>query len=965
MNNIATLLLCLLSASHALAQKTEVRYLSGTGPEDAVQWQFWCSDGMKARKWGKIHVPSCWEQEGYGGYTYGRYYIYDRPKEQKWNYREHNFTDEYGIYRHTFSVPANWNGRQVSIVFDGVMTDAEVRINGQLAGAVHQGGFYQFAYDISDKIHYGKKNQLEVTVHKQSADKSVNAAERRADWWLFGGIFRPVSLVAKPRTQIDHAAIDARADGTLSANLSLRNIKEGMQIELSLAPNNMRSQKQTQRMRLSAADNQTIYTKWQGVKAWDLEHPNLYLLTMRLLSAEGKTIHETSERIGFRTIEFRQKDGIYLNGTKLLIKGTNRHCFEKETGRTVSKAMDLKDIKLIKQMNMNAVRSHYPPDAHFLNLCDSLGLLYLYELCGWQNSYSTEVAQRLLPEMIHRDVNHPCIFLWGNGNEGGWNTNVDHLFAKYDPQHRHVVHPWADFNGLNTRHYPNAEDYTYSLDKGNNVFMMTEFLHGLYDRGQGAGLAGLWAKFRRSPLFAGGFLWAYVDEAVYRTDTKQLDTYGPNAPDGIVGVDRQPEGSFYTVREVWSPIQIPPMTIGKGFGGELAVENNFLFSNLSECTMKWRTLRSQQPKEQLKLQPLQGVMAKATAKTVRNVMAEGNVTLPDIAPDERGKAHFDIPADFFKADILELEAYTANGDTLMTWTYPIKTPSETFMSAGDENSQITASHTGEHGSFYEDEQTVVLSASGITVTFSKQTGLMTEVNNNGSAVQLKNGPVPVGMKAKLTDYSLRMDKDTAVYIQKFVGATDSIVWRMAPNGRLGMDALVLNYRARNNFDGEYFDKPVYNLGFSFDYPETEVKGMTWMGNGPYRVWKNRINGTQLGIWQKDYNNTITGEYDTPVVYPEFKGYHANLYWAKLQTATTPLTVYSETDNLFFRVFTPEEQHYREGRGHSVKQYPQGDLSFLLEIPAVDSKGADGNPSNLKINKGDQGFRIKLWFDFGK
>lgn len=85
-------------------------------------------------------------------------------------------------------------------------------------------------------------------------------------------------------------------------------------------------------------------------------------------------------------------------------------------------------------MNMNAVRSHYPPDSHFLEVCDSIGLLYLNELCGWQNSYSTEIAEKLLPEMMFRDVNHPCIFIWANGNEGGWNTAIDNRFANYDPQ---------------------------------------------------------------------------------------------------------------------------------------------------------------------------------------------------------------------------------------------------------------------------------------------------------------------------------------------------------------------------------------------------------------------------------------------------------------------------------------------------------------------------------------------------
>lgn len=202
-----------------------------------------------------------------------------------------------------------------------------------------------------------------------------------------------------------------------------------------------------------------------------------------------------------------------------------------------------------------------------------------------------------------------------------------------------------------------------------------------------------------------------------------------------------------------------------------------------------------------------------------------------------------------------------------------------------------------------------------------------------------------------------MEEDTAVFTVKYSGAIDYIVWRMTPSGLLGMDALMLNRR-----NGLY-DKEVYNWGLTFTYPEKEVEGMRWMGRGPYRVWKNRICGTRYGIWQKAYNNTVTGEYHTPIVYPEFKGYHGDMYWATLQSARTPLTVYTETDGLYMRIFTPEEPCDREDRGLSVKQFPVGDLSFLLEIPAVNSQGTGGEPSSVKVNKGDEGVHVKLWFDF--
>ena len=152
------------------------------------------------------------------------------------------------------------------------------------------------------------------------------------------------------------------------------------------------------------------------------------------------------------------------------------------------------DALLIKEMNMNAVRSHYPPDEHFLDMCDSLGLVYMDELAGWQNGYDSRVGAKLVKEMIERDVNHPCIILWSNGNEGGWNTQTDPLFAQYDRlQKRHMVHPWADFNDLDTHHYPTYLTGVARFTNGYKVFMPTEFMHAMYDQGGGAGLRDFWA----------------------------------------------------------------------------------------------------------------------------------------------------------------------------------------------------------------------------------------------------------------------------------------------------------------------------------------------------------------------------------------------------------------------------------------------------------------------------------------
>ena len=559
----------LLCFSSIGAQNTETLYLSGTGLGKTVTWDFYCSGGMNSGKWSKIEVPSQWELQGFGEYTFGRFYLVKEAKP----------SDETGLYRYKFKVPADWKDKQVRIVFEGVMTDTEVKINNKLAGEIHQGGFICFNYDITDKLKFGKSNELEVKVWKESANKSVNAAERRADWWLFGGIYRPVYLKAMPKTHIERIAVNATADGKLSTEVYMNNLPEGYSLATSLTPVGESRAIGKQTNTLGTGNVQTISTDWKGIRTWDCEHPNLYTLRLELLDSQKQIVHVHEERIGFRTIEFRPKDGIYVNGTKVIMKGINRHSFHPDGGRTTNKEISLQDALLIKEMNMNAVRSHYPPDKHFLDVCDSLGLFYLEEFPGWHGRYDEKVGEKLLKEMMAHDVNHPCIFLWSNGNEGGWNKKLDARFADYDPQKRHVIHPWADFNQLDTHHYPAYQTGTGRLANGYNVFMPTEFLHGQYDKGLGAGLEDYWNNYTSNPLFAGGFLWTFIDEAVSRSDKGGiLDSDGPNGPDGIVGPRREKEGSFYTVREVWAPIQFKNLFITPSFNGEFMVSNTYLFT---------------------------------------------------------------------------------------------------------------------------------------------------------------------------------------------------------------------------------------------------------------------------------------------------------------------------------------------------------------------------------------------------
>src|SRR4030042_4529682 len=168
------LLLFCLNGSHSFGQpeQKQILYLSGTDNEKTVTWEFFCSGGRNSGQWTTIQVPSCWEQQGFGTYNYGRdYHTYGK---------RFRYANEKGIYRYSFQIPASWKGREIYIVFEGVMTDAEVLINGRQAGEKHRGAFYRFEYNITRLIKAEDTNHLEVRVSKMSDDQSGNNAEREA-----------------------------------------------------------------------------------------------------------------------------------------------------------------------------------------------------------------------------------------------------------------------------------------------------------------------------------------------------------------------------------------------------------------------------------------------------------------------------------------------------------------------------------------------------------------------------------------------------------------------------------------------------------------------------------------------------------------------------------------------------------------------------------------------------------------
>ena len=883
---------------------------------------------------------------------------------------------------------------------------------------------------------------------KISSDPDTHKAEHCGDYWAFGGIFRPVWLEALPDRCIEQVAIDAQADGKFTADLVLGFRGARMQDGPALAPETIEAQildakgqpagePFTRTIRGGGTGRMRISTQLKAPVLWTAETPNLYSLRISRKSG-SQVVHAVTKRFAFRTFEVRDGQGLFLNGQRILLKGVNRHSFRPETGRALESEDCYEDVRLIKSMNMNAVRmSHYPPDEAFLDACDELGLYVLDELSGWQHCHNTEIGRRLVREMVERDVNHPSILFWDNGNESGWNRDLDGDFALYDPQQRRVLHPWDPFSGIDTKHYP-AYDKLIRCLNGPNLVMPTEFLHGLFDGGAGAGLDDYWKAISGSPLGAGGFIWVFADEGVRRDDQKgQIDVFGVNAPDGIVGPHHEKEGSYYTVRDVWSPVQIAKPVIDDKFTGKLAVSNHYDFTALEQCRFQWKLLHYPGPSD-----------VKIPAQTI----AEGSAPAPAVPPHGGGELAVPLPPNWRSADALSVVAFGPDQQELWNWVWPlpgIAHQADDKTLAGAPKVEIAA---GE----------IRLIADGLSASFDASSGVLKSVRRGERTFALSNGPRLSFAKPKsgTVEWLPSASEDAATHTYRLAAphlantaemeidfkksgldaryklevSPDGQKWKTLCEGTRSMNDLrkcnfapQLLAAVRISKDGQPMSvksvrlgytaadypsettapatvttgngkdpesgKPVawlesrggaglnrfrwslsgdgslrmdydYTLngdylyhGITFDFPEDQMKSLRWLGDGPYRVWQNRLRGTWLGIHETAYNDIQPG-YSWG--YPEFQGFFSGLRWANVETPVGRVTVASASPEIYLRVGTP-----RISYGYTCTAFPSGNLSFLNAIPAVGSKfdppersGPAGLPTTANGN-----YRGSLTFTF--
>lgn len=540
-------------------------------------------------------------------------------------------------YAREFAIPAAWRSERVFIRFDAVFSECEVWVNGQRVGG-HLGGFTPFDVDVTEALRSAGSNSLMLRVRSESVADSAASASRYA-YHQMGGISRKVTLFAVPKSNYItylNATTSFKGEGFDKATLNVEIANSApatVKIEL-LGSGSQSVVTATKEYKSNAGDIETFSMDVPSPKLWDPEHPNLYTLRVTTSAVGSKKSEVNSRQIGFRRIEVRGAQ-IFVNGNPIKLRGANHHEVMPLRGRSMAPGQWEEDVKLLRDANVNYIRtSHYPPAPELVEACDQQGMFLEIEapFC-W--AHQTEIADKyyktVLEDQTFTMVNlfksNPSVLMWSVGNESlKWAEYFSRTAAKLaviDPTRPRIFSQWtpdADQGKLEVTnyHYPGPDVAAFASSKRPVTF--DEYCHvNSYNRLEyitdpsvrdrwGIALRDMWEKMYATPAVLGGAIWGGIDDTFVLPDSTVVGygTWGPL--DGW----RREKPEYWHVKKVYSPVKVTATGLTKDGVLSLGFENRFQFTNLSECNIKWQSAGQQGT---LKLNAKQGGRTDATIPT--------------------------------------------------------------------------------------------------------------------------------------------------------------------------------------------------------------------------------------------------------------------------------------------------------------------------------------------------------------
>ena len=886
---------------------------------------FW-GDGADVSAWNTIKVPSCLEMEGYGDplYINVNYPFNNNPPLIEMKY---DLPNSVASYRRDFDIPASWGDKRVFLHFDGIYGAAFIWMNGEYVGYT-QSGNNDAEFDVTAHLRDGKNNVC-VQVIRWS-DASYLEGQ---DMWHMSGIHRDVFLFAAPKTFVrDHyitselSAADNYTAGSMNVAVEMDNrdaVAAEKKVEVALiAPDGTLVAKKDVVFEFAAGETaksaDVLFENLAGLKLWSAEAPNLYTVEVVQKDAAGNEEFVFSTKYGFRHIEI--KNGlVYVNGEKVLFKGANLQDTHPVTGRSVDVATMLTDVKMMKQANMNTVRtSHYPRQAKMNAMFDYYGLYCMDEAdleChkSWEDggekggitnedSWKAQYIDRTV-RMVYRDRNFPSIIFWSLGNESGGGKNFNHTYAAVRELDQRPIH----YEGASragtaptdiwSEMYPTLTDVDNHANRNSRQqpYFMCEYAHAM---GNAVGnLQEYWDMVESSKYGIGGCIWDWVDQSIYDAEDIKNGNFevdgvnkyrtgsdypGPHqgnfVNNGLIAADRAWSPELTNVKYVYQYVKFLAYDAASG---ELTIKNDYDFLSLDNFYLRYSVL-------------VDGVVVENSNMDMPSVLPGEtvDVKIPSVTTDDAGLEM-----------VLNVELCLKEAQNWVDADYVIA--SEQYMLAERDTTPF-ALNGNEEITLEKTTDGYKVKSSVMEMTFASN-GTMNSWTVNGKTIAVA-GPeydnyrwvendkpteslgeynAKNGITSKSATFTLSQDKKSVNVVINASGwfCTYKFVYKITADGSLLIDAAYT-----------VVPKDARRIGLSLTFP-AEFEQVEYYAYGPFENYIDRRGGSMLGR----YYTTVSDMFE-PYPKPQSMGNREGL-----------------RDLL---LFNPDE-------GYGVKVQTRGDVAFSL------------------------------------
>lgn len=863
-------------------------------------------DEYDVSKWKNIAVPGDWQMLGYDYLIYTNI-EYPFPKNEPFISHEYNPVGSYKTY---FDIPVSWKEKEVFIHFGGVNSAFYIWINGKKVG-YSEDSKTPAEFNITPYLKEGK-NSLAVEVYRW-CDGSYLEDQ---DFFRLSGIERDVYLVATPKVRVKDFFVVAGLDetytnGKFDLKVNLFNHADKKVTDISV------------RINLLDASNAVVFTQTQpasfidqklsidfnktipSVKQWSAETPNLYTLAVELLSA-GKVVEATATKIGFRTSEIKNGQ-LLVNGKPILIKGVNRHEHDAVLGHVITREMMIKDITLMKQFNINAVRTcHYPNDPLWYQLCDEYGL-YLWDEANIEShGYGYNTNETLgnnphymkahldrMQRMMQRDKNHPSVLVWSMGNEAGDGVNfvAGYKWLKENDRTRPVHYERAerqgkDFQERHTDIIPWMYARVGEIEKGyvgkypDRPFIWCEYSHSMGN--SDGNFKEYWDLVRANPQIQGGFIWDWVDQGMlkktakgtpyftYGGDFEPAGTHNDNnfCANGLVNADRLPHPGIWEVKKNYQNVHIKAVDAAQL---KFEVYNENFFTNLNQYQVSWEIVKD-------------GLVIKNGKLAVMDVKPHATQAFQLTGINIGYAAGSEYYINFYTKTITASALISQNH---IAATEQIKLSKDEIV-AGVKNistGKLTLSKT---------EDAVIIKGTIFSVTFNQKNGAITSYKLNGSELIKKSPQINFWRAPTDNDFGNNMQIKSAVWknagknviLNSFDVKEENASIRVAINATLTDVKSKLNTLYAVYADGEIAVEnnvliddvklpELPRIGMNLQMP-VAYNQVQWYGRGPLENYSDRNWASPVGL----YKSTAADMY-FPYIRPQETGNHTETRWVSI------------------------------------------------------------------------------------